>query len=165
MDPQKKKMMLIGGIVFLVLLLGAYFMFAGKKTQQSSSNEAIPTNTVIPTIDDSVLVDLRRGNIKGEAILSIKNAPAGTTAIEFQFSYNAQVPGEPNAALQGAVGNCTETQGVWECGEDSPTGRKIVFGTCSSGVCRYHNIIGKIKVSLLFKGSYGEKIYEKEFEI
>jgi len=43
--------------------------------------------------------------------------------------------------------------------------KKITLGTCSSGKCVYHEVVGKIKVSLKFTGSYGEKIFEKEYEL
>jgi hypothetical protein len=64
------------------------------------------------------------------------------------------------------IGKCFKTERFWQCGEeDAYGGRKIVLGTCSSGTCRYHNILGPIKLNLKFTGSYGEKIYEKEFKI
>jgi len=168
MKLNRKKTMIIAGIVGVVVLLGIFFLvFNGKKNSQQGSSEAIPTDVVIPTVDSSVVVNLKQGSVKGEVLLTIKNAPSGTKGIDFELSYNAQNPGDANPTLQGAIGSCKEFQGVWECGEDYPkdfpTGKKIVLGTCSSGTCRYHNVIGKIKVTLRFSGGYGEKIFEKDF--
>jgi len=166
MKLSRKKTMIITGIIGVVVLLGIFFLaFGGKKNSQQGSAEAIPTDVVIPTVDNSVVVNLKQGSIKGEVLLTVKNAPNGTKGIDFELSYNSQNPGDVNSTLQGAIGSCKERQGIWECGEDSPTGKKIVFGTCSSGTCRYHNVIGKIKVTLRFSGSYGEKIFEKEYQI
>ncbi len=154
MDPKKKKMMIIGGIVFLVVLLGAYFIFAGKKSTNSASNVAVPTEVAIPTIDNSVVVNMVSTAGKKEVVLSVKNAPSGTKTIDYELSYQTAQQG-----LQGIIGTLEETPG------SNGFEKKLTLGTCSSGTCIYHEVVGKIKVTLRFNGDYGEKIYEKEFEI
>jgi hypothetical protein len=75
--------------------------------------------------------------------------------------------GEGGSVSQGAIGKCVEIKGLWECGSEEPggQGRKIVLGTCSSGTCRYHNIVGDVKVFMKFTGDYGSKVFEKEFSL
>lgn len=168
MKLDKKTKMIFGGVfLFLFILLG-YYMFFGRKTNNNKINEqTVSSDSIFPTVDSSVKVSLTSFK-KGEAILSINNAPTGTKSIEFEMSYLVinQDTGEGGGTVsQGAIGKCYEVSQVWECGEPSQTGRKIILGTCSSGVCRYHNIEGPIKVSLKFSGSYGEKVFSKEYKI
>lgn len=168
MNLKNKK--ILGGVAgAIVLLIIISIALRGGQTQKKQATQ-IPTEAVIPTVDSSVVVDLKSAGKKGEAILSVNNAPAGTKAIEYTLSYDAQGTGEEGDSgpiPQGAIGKCEKVGDIWECGEPTTTskGRKIVLGTCSSGVCRYHTIIGKLKVELKFSGSYGEKAFEKEYSL
>jgi hypothetical protein len=146
----------------------SYWILAGKKTPVSKKDEqTLSSDNILPTVDSSVKVNLVSTK-KGEAVLSIISAPNSTKSIEFEMSYlvvNEDTGEGGGTVSQGAIGKCYETNNVWECGEPSQSGRKIILGTCSSGVCRYHNITGPIKVSLKFSGNYGEKIFTKEYKI
>lgn len=167
MKPEQKKVMLIVGIVLVILLLLGGYLISGRKSTppEEEPETQLPTEAVIPTVDDSVIVDLKPANRKGEIIVTIENAPAGTKIVAFELSYNAQDPQEGGTTLQGAIGDCDLSDSIWECGEPTSIGRKIVLGTCSSGVCKYHNVVGKIRLNLKFTGNYGEKVFEGEYEI
>ena len=166
MDFLKNKNNLVVVIaVTVVLLVGGVLFFNSTKQGGQGSGEAFPTEEIIPTVDSSVVVDFKGASKKGEAHLTVKNAPAGTKEIEFVLEYDALSEEGEGAIPQGANGKCDKKGSVWECGEPAPEGRKIVLGTCSSGVCRYHKIQSKIKVNLQFTGSYGKKAYEGEFEL
>lgn len=158
----------IGGAIVLIILVIGVFIYSRKQANNNVVTNNSPTDQILPTIDSSVKVDLISSK-KGEAVLSINNAPDGTKSIEFELSYlviNADTSeGGSGTVSQGAIGKCYESNNVWECGEPSGTGRKIVLGTCSSGVCRYHNITGPITVSLKFTGDYGEKIFTKNYQL
>jgi len=167
MKTEQKKYLVIGGLIILILVIGYWLLVVKNKNDNQEEKKPFPTEIVIPTVDASVAVELKpikRGEIK----LIVQNAPQGTRSIDFELSYSARnidmADGE-NAALQGAIGKCFKLNGSWECGESYSDGRKIVLGTCSSGVCRYHNIVGLVKVLLKFTGDYGEKVFEKEYEI
>lgn len=163
---KNQKMMIIGGVILVVLLVAGIFVFNSRQSKQRTSSDGLPEDSIIPTVDGSVVVELEQGAKKGEAILTIKNAPNGTRGIEYTISYDAEsTEGEGGPVPQGAIGKCTKDGNVWQCGEPSAAGRKIVLGTCSSGVCRYHKIIGDVRVSLKFSGDYGERIFEKDYEI
>lgn len=168
MKLDRKKMMILGGIFLVLLIFTGYWLFVGRKTSTSKTNEQlIQSDNIFPTVDSSVRVDLKSTK-KGEAVLSINNAPKETKSIEFEMSYlviNQDTGDGGGTVSQGAIGKCDESNGVWECGEPAETGRKIILGTCSSGVCRYHNISGPIKVSLKFSGSYGDKSFTKEYTL
>ena len=170
MKLNRKTMIVFGGVFLALIILSVfgYWLFIGRNSTTSKKSEQIvQSDSVLPTVDSSVKVDLKSSK-KGEAILSIISAPNGTKSIEFEMSYlvvNADTGEGGGTVSQGAIGKCSESNGVWECGEPSESGRKIVLGTCSSGVCRYHNITGPIKVALKFSGSFGEKMFEKEFTL
>ena len=158
---------MISGLLAVLLIVG-YIIFSRGSANKQQSSDVEPTEEILPTVDSSVKVDFESIK-KGEALLTVKNAPSGTNQIEFELSYmviNADSEeGGSGTVSQGAIGKCTKSNNVWECGEPSASGRKIVLGTCSSGVCRYHNIEGDVNVLLKFTGNYGQKIYEKEFEL
>ncbi|MEK7177744.1 MAG: hypothetical protein AAB705_02885 [Patescibacteria group bacterium] len=167
MKLNRKQIMIIGGVFLLLVSFFGYKYLKGRNTAVDNNAQIITSDNIFPTVDSSVQVDLKSTK-KGEAILSINNAPNGTESIEFEMSYlviNEDTGDGSGTVSQGAIGKCNEENSVWECGEPSPSGRKIILGTCSSGVCRYHNITGPIKVSLKFSGSYGEKVFTKEYEL
>ena len=103
-------------------------------------------------MDSSVKVDLKSVNAKKEVAVEVSNSPKGTETIDVELSYETKDKG-----LQGAIGTITV-----ENGSGSKT---ITLGTCSSGTCVYHNVSSDIKVYLKFNGSYGERIFEKNFKI
>lgn len=168
MKLNRKTLMMIGGVILTILLLSGYWLFVGRSPSSNKKEEQIvPSDNILPTVDSSVKVSLESAK-KGEVVLSINDAPNGTKSIDFEMSYlviNEDTGEGGGSVSQGAIGKCTEADNVWECGEPSQSGRKIILGTCSSGVCRYHNITGPIKVSLKFSGNYGEKIFTKEYKI
>jgi len=151
MKPEQKKYLMIGGIVLVLLVVG-FFVFNRNKSQTEEEKEPLPTEMVIPTVDDSVQVNLKDAGNGKEVILTIENAPNGTESIDYELSYNTAQQG-----LQGVIGTISESSDSYE--------KKLTLGTCSSGTCVYHEVVGKIKLSLKFNGSYGEKVYEKEFSI
>jgi hypothetical protein len=169
---KNKKNLLIGGLVVLVLALSVVVI--GGRSGGKKPPGVIPTETIIPTVDASVKVSLTELK-KSVASLTVKNAPKGTKSIEYLISYDA----EPGAAFsdeaegldvipQGFQGTCRKKGSLWECGNEEPIypGRRvIVFGSSSSGVYRFHDIVGKVKVSLKFTGSYGERIFERDYEL
>jgi hypothetical protein len=167
----KNTKLIIGVVVAIVLATGIIVMaVSGKNDNSKKQTENVLQNepTIAP-VDSSVEVSFKEGAKKGEALLTVKNAPSDTKDIEFTLSYDAESAANEESAggttQQGAVGNCVKNGSVWECGEPSTAGRKIVLGTCSSGVCRYHTLKSQVDVSLLFKGRYGERSFQKKYSL
>ncbi|MEK7070459.1 MAG: hypothetical protein AAB966_01495 [Patescibacteria group bacterium] len=94
----------------------------------------------------------------------IQNAPGGTQTADLELTYNRerQTTDEGDSSLipDGAIASCEFKNGSRNCEKDG-----ITLGTCSSGVCRYHKVVGKVKLSILFSGSYGKKAFEKEYAL
>ncbi len=170
---KNKQTMIIAGIV-LAVLIAAFFVFGrgNKDTSNGDTEQVLEQEEQIQKVDSSVVVSLEPGALDGEALLSIKNAPDGTESIDYEFSYDAKATNDAEAAdgaqtvPQGAIGGCDEQSGgTWACGEPSANGRKIVLGTCSSGTCRYHDVVGPINVLLSFEGTYGKRVFEKSYDL
>ncbi len=149
-----KKYLTIGIVVVLALVLvgvSGYLFSANKK--QNSAVKPSPTEAVIPTIDSSVMVALASTSAGREVTLTIGRIPSGTESIDYELSYQTAKQG-----LQGVIGTITTSGGA-------DYKKELTLGTCSSGKCVYHQVVGKIKLTLKFSGSYGEKIFQKEYEI
>ncbi len=165
MGNKQKRLLLIGAVFVIVILLIFFWWLRQMNKRTEVKQEPLPTETVIPTVDTSVKVTLEP--IKtGEVKLVINNPPAGTQLVEFEMSYStASSEAGGGTGLEGSFGRCYLIKTRWECGEGDSNGRKIILGTCSSGTCRYHKVIGPVSIRLRFSGSYGEKIFEKDFSI
>lgn len=140
----------------LVIIVGIVFAFVFKDTKKETVEEvggALENEeNILPTVDTSVKVEL---SVEGgkEAVLNLSGIPKGTESIDYELSYEEKTKG-----LQGVIGVITLDN------EDSYE-KKVTLGTCSSGKCVYHEVMGKIKLTLKFSGSYGDKIFEKEYDI
>ncbi|OGK31506.1 hypothetical protein A3F29_04135 [Candidatus Roizmanbacteria bacterium RIFCSPHIGHO2_12_FULL_33_9] len=153
----------------LVLIIALIFFFTGRSRVEGLEPQEQLTNIeAIPTVDSSVIVDLKVGKRSGEVILTIQNAPEGTRSIEYQLTYDAVSREQGGSVVpRGVIGKCVKqsgSQNTWSC-EQPNSGEAIVLGTCSSGTCVYDNITGDINVQLKFTGSYGDKIFEKDFNL
>ncbi len=145
--------MVLGGVFLVLFIISSYWLLIGRKTNSTNKDEQVtPTEMVIPTIDSSVKVDLTSVNGK-EVALSITGIPSGTNSIDYELSYLTAQQG-----LQGVLGTI-------QIDNVSEYDKKLTLGTCSSGACVYHQVVGKIKLTLKFNSDRGEKIFEKEFEI
>lgn len=164
----KKNTLILFIVIVLTLFLFVY-LFSNRKKEvkkiEKDQNEAI----LVPTVDNNVKIYLEKIKV-GEIKVIIDNAPEKTKNIDFEISYlvknNDIDEGVENELIsQGAMGMCYLEDNLWYCGTGQGINKKIVLGTCSSGVCRYHNIVGPIKLNLKFSGSYGEKVFEKEYQL
>ncbi len=152
---QRQKKILITVFVILVLLLILFLgFFQKKKPKNPEITQAIPTEATIPTVDSSVQVELLPKIIGKEVLLKVSNIPNGTKSFEYSLSYETKQQG-----IQGVIGtvNLTENETSYE--------KQLTLGTCSSGHCVYHDVVGSINLSLKFIGDYGEKIFEKDYQM
>ena len=153
MKLNRKITMIAGGIFLVLFVFSGYWLLIGRKENVNNKNEQIvPSEAIIPTVDSSVKISLTPLTGRKEVILSIKNMPKNTNSLEYILSYETREGG-----LQG-VNSTAEIIG-------SDFEKKITLGTCSSGTCVYHNIKGKIKVELIFKGDNGDRYFTKEYKI
>ena len=155
MKMDRKKLMLIGGILLTILLVGGVLINSRKiKVEKPEEEELLPTEVVIPTIDKNVVVDLTSSSLGREVALQIKKIPKGTKSIDYELSYQTRQQG-----LQGVIGTIQLKT------NQSEVNKQLTLGTCSSGTCIYHQVVGKIRLNLRFTGDYGDKVFEKEYEL
>ena len=155
---SKKTVVFIGILILICAVVLLYLITPKKETKNDVSKSAgvlKQGDNVFPTIDSSVQVDFLVASEKKDVILKLNGIPTSTNNIDFELTYEDKKKG-----LQGAFGSIALN------GEKSYEKRiKDALATCSSGKCVYHEIVGKIKVNLKFTGSYGDKIFEKEYAI
>lgn len=154
LDEKQKKIAVIAAVVIVILLIGGYLMFGRNKTEKPQAGEQLPTEVVIPTVDGSVKVDLVSSSLGREIVLQLKSIPNRTKSIDYELSYQTKQQG-----LQGVIGTIQLSRG------ENEYDKKLTLGTCSSGTCIYHEVVGKIRLNLKFSGNYGEKVFEKEYEV
>lgn len=146
------KKIYIGGLVVLAVLVIGFFIFGRKQKNKVTIEDASPTDQILPTVDSSVKVSLTSQTGNKEMLLKVSNMPNNTQSVDYELSYQTAQQG-----LQGVIGTVTN--------EGDNLEKKLTLGTCSSGTCVYHQVVGKIKLTLKFTGEYGEKIFEKEYEL
>ncbi len=149
-----RKKIIIAAVAIVAVVTISFVVLKTRKTQTKSASEALPTQELIPTVDSSVKVELSAKISGKEVILKISDIPKGTQSIEYSLSYDTK-----KQSMQGVIGTVTVEEGENEYEKD------ITLGTCSSGRCVYHEVVGTIKLSLKFIGDYGERIFEKEYEL
>jgi len=152
-ETMKKNM--IGMIVGVIVLIG---IGVGVIITRQKPKEVIqPQKQVelgaIPTVDASVIVTLSALQGNKEIVLKSSSIPNGTTSVDYELSYDTKAQGK-----QGVIGTISEIKG-------SSLEKQMTLGTCSSGRCVYHEVIGAVQVTLKFTGEYGEKVLSKEFSL
>lgn len=144
-----KKLILIILLAIFILILFAFFLIK-KNNKEVQETITVPTPETIPTVDPSVKISLTPVNQKKSVLLAIKNIPSKTKTIEYVLSYETK-----DGGLQGVNSAVTVNSSHFE--------KEILLGTCSSGTCVYHQIKNNLKLEIMFKGDYGEKIFSKEY--
>jgi hypothetical protein len=145
----RKIPVLLVGIILLIGILYFFIRFKDGSTTSKRERRVKEQTFVLKNVQ----VSLKKGNKKGAVILSISNIPPGTKSIEYELTYSTKDKG-----IQGVIGSVDEFEGSYYT-------REIFLGTCSSGTCIRHKVDGPLSLLLRFKGTYGEEVLEKEFEI
>jgi len=141
----------IGALILLGVGMGIFISRQEpKKIDQVQKKEEVDA---IPTVDSSTVVTLKSLQGNKEILLEGKGVPSGTSSIDYELSYDTQGQGK-----QGVIGTISDITG-------NTFEKQMTLGTCSSGRCVYHEVIGSIQVTLKFTGDYGERILVKEFSL
>lgn len=150
-----KKNNIIIGFIVLVLVLGSLSMvILGRKSVNKTPVVTPTEEEIAPTVDSSVKVTMKSKNNKRAVDLTIDGIPSSTESIEYEISYQSKQRG-----LQGIIGMIQ----VKEDEKSRTISRE--FGTCSSGTCIYDEVVGNIKLGLVFDGAYGKRSFDKEYEL
>lgn len=141
----------VGALILLGVGIGVFIsQQKPRKIDQVQKKEEVDA---IPTVDSSTVVTLKSLQGNKEILLEGRGVPNGTSSIDYELSYDTKGQGK-----QGVIGTISAITG-------SSFEKQMTLGTCSSGRCVYHEVIGSIQVTLKFTGEYGEKILVKEFSL
>lgn len=140
------------GALILLGIGGAVFL-SQPKPKTGEKVEIKETTDAIPTVGSETQVTLKSLQGNKEILLEGKGIPNGTTSIDYELSYDTTGQGK-----QGVIGSVSTITG-------SKFEKQMTLGTCSSGRCVYHEVVGSIQVTLKFTGEYGEKLLIKEFSL
>ena len=149
---NKKILVVVVGALILLGVIAAIF-FSQKKATVVEKPQKKEEIGAIPTVDASTVVTLSALPGNKEIILKSASIPTGTTAVDYELSYDTKAQGK-----QGVIGTVSEING-------RNFEKQMTLGTCSSGRCVYHEVVGSIQVTLKFTGDYGEKVLSKEFTL
>ncbi len=146
----------VAGIIVLILLIAGamYFVSSGKKVAPVEE-EDIPKPTVaLPTVTDSVQVDLKTKSGNQAVVLSISDIPSQTQSVEYEITYTTAA-GLP----RGVLGK------IQLSGENKVTRDDIVLGTCSSGKCVYDTGVKEVRLTLRFNAPGGASVFQKTYPL
>lgn len=145
---------IVAGIVAILVVVGIFlYTRMGQKKQEPAQVKQEEQLDLIPTVDKSTSVGIVSKTGSKEIRLDIFGIPKGTTSVDYELSYQTKSQG-----TQGVIGTVTTFT-------DDTLKKDITLGTCSSGKCVYHELVGPMNVTVKFTGDYGEKMYEKEFNL
>ena len=150
---MKKKIVVVAVIAIVLVGVGLAVYFSQQKpkvTEQPIKKEELGA---IPTVDASTTVTLTALPGNKEMVLKSAGIPNGTTSVDYELSYDTKAQGK-----QGVIGTISTISG-------NSLEKQMTLGTCSSGKCVYHEVVGAIQVTLKFTGEYGEKVLAKEFSL
>ena len=153
MKNIQKQYLIFGGVIAILAVIGIYFFISGSVSEKSAKEKDSVFEEpaeIIQTADSSVIVTITG---KTEGIIEIEGLPDGTEAVEYELSYNTK-----SGSIEGVFG-LIDAEGLSSISEE------ITFGTCSSGVCRYHEIVGPVGAVFKFNGTYGKRLLEKSFDL
>jgi len=155
-DRRMKHLFFAFVLLAIVGLAMLIFNRRGRKRKVEMRGNQAEKEQLIPTLAaGEIEVNLRPEIAGKEVALSIDKVPPGTATFDYELSYKTKDKG-----LQGVIGTVT--------GDEFANGRyhkKITLGTCSSGKCVYHQVVGQINLTLRFYGDYGERLFEEKYQL
>lgn len=152
---QGKKLYIIIAVVVILLIAGssAYILSQKKAAAPTPVGQDVQVLTLAP---EAVGLETAFRSDNKALKFTLNNA-SDITAAEYQISYTKDVKGDQ--VPEGLIGDVDITPGSKTAGIGFRE-----FGTCSSGVCRYDNVVSAIKLTLKISKT-DEKVYQVEKNI
>lgn len=153
---MNKKMIMFIGIGVTIIILAIIGGWTYKSLMKKDVVEEIPTPTVaLPTVSESIKVDLTAKNSNKIVDLKINGVPSDTDNIEYELTYTT------GAGLPRGVLGKIKTDG-----KSSITRNNIDLGTCSRGKCVYDTGVTSINLSLKFNSASGtSSVFQKTYPL
>ncbi len=149
----KNKLTLVVAAVVVVLIAVVSVSMLSQKRTAAPTQAASQAQQVLALSPEAVGLDIAFRSDNKAMKFTLNNA-SDITAAEYQISYTKDVKG--SQVPEGLIGTVDVTPGNKTAG----IGYRE-FGTCSSGICRYDNVVSSIKLTLKVSKTDG-KIYQVE---
>lgn len=133
--------------VKILLLILALFIFT--QTQPVLAKKSLLKQTATGNVGSSVIISPKLRSDRLALIVNFSNLLAAKS-ISYSLTYNSQ------GIYQGVAGSIRP--------ETSTTSRELLFGTCSSGVCRYHTNITNMRFVVTVKLKSGSQ-FTKSYRV
>lgn len=156
MMKSMNKKIVIGIVVAVLVILGILGAVALKSLNKTEVVEEVPTPTVVlPTVSESIKVDLTAKSANKVVDLKISGVPSDIDTIEYELTYTTGT-GLP----RGVLGKITVD------GKSSITRNDIDLGTCSRGKCVYDTGVTEVNLSLKFNSTSGNSsVFQKTYPL
>ena len=150
------KKVIIGIVVIVLVTFGVISAVAIKSLNKNVVVEEMPTPTIIlPTVSESIKVDLTAKNDNKTISLKINGIPADIETIEYELTYTTGT-GLPRGVLGKIKTN----------GQSSVTRDDIDLGTCSRGKCVYDTGVTSVSLALKFSSTSGNSsVFQKTYPL
>ena len=157
---NNKQLYIIAAVLALVLIgIIAFIVLKGKKQtvqQADTTGQTKKQQEIIPTVDSSVSVEVAGKPDKKHFGMKVQGIPSGTKSMEYEITYQTKDGGLPGISSS------------FDLKPDQDTYEKddFLLGTCSTGgKCVYHEVVSPLSVTIKFIGSYGERLFQKDFDL
>lgn len=151
-----RKVLIIAVILIVLVSIGVIGVIKIKSLFKTESPIEVPTPTVVlPTVSDSIKVDLTAKNDNKIVDIKIAGIPQNTDTIEYELTYTTGT-GLP----RGVLGKITVNS------QNSISRNDIDLGTCSRGKCVYDTGVTSINLSLKFNStSATSSVFQKTYPL
>ncbi len=152
---QNKMLLIVGVVVLLVAVAGGAFFLMNTGNSNDGGEEAGLEQNIRTLQPEDIGLELALSEDRREVSMTITKLE-GIESVEYEASYDAEEEdpesGETAILSQGA------TSGEPIMVEEGQTEiqRDITLGTCSSGTCRYHNVVSDLKFVIKVNFENGE---------
>lgn len=150
------KKIIIPVVIVLLISIGLIVYLKTRHVSQTEEETIIPSPTVVlPTVSESIKVDLISKNSNKSVDLTIEGLTSEISSIEYELTYNTGA-GLP----RGVLGTINLK------GEKKINKTDITLGTCSSGKCVYDTGVTSVNLSLKFNSTSGQSsVFQKNFSL
>ncbi len=153
-NPGNKKWLKIGiAVLIIVVIVAPVVLFLNSRKNTNTGTAGEEPTPFLPEADPRIQVELTPKDPGKTVLLKVSRLPKDINSLEYELKYKAD----------------SKSEGVFgliklDSGEDSIE-REITLGTCSSGVCKYHNVTSKGQLTIKFNSSKGASRFQKEFDL
>lgn len=137
---QNKKLLAVIGAFLVLVVLGGIFFLTQKQSVSVSDEDEITEDSGLPKLtpeDIGMVVTVRAD---GKALMFKLTKASDIERVEYTIEYEKEIEGE--TVPEGIFGEMN-------IGQDGRTDTDYrEFGTCSSGVCRYDEVVSDVTIML-----------------